>query len=59
MNGVVYIAWGDKAKDEAQKSITSLRNCSNLPVSVISENDISVDAYGIPKEGPGRGTKIF
>lgn len=38
MNGVVYITYGPKAKQEAMESIKSLKQHNNLPVTVIDES---------------------
>lgn len=37
MNGVVYVTYGKKAKQEAMESINSLKKHNNLPVTVIDE----------------------
>jgi hypothetical protein len=37
-NGVVYIAYGPKAKQEAMESIKSLKQHNSLPVTVIDES---------------------
>ena len=37
MNGVIYIAYGDRAKREAALSIASLKRHNDLPVTVINE----------------------
>lgn len=37
MNGIVYVAYGAKAKSEAQLSIKSLRRFTDMPVTVIDE----------------------
>lgn len=37
MNGVVYVTYGPKAKQEAMESIKSLKKHNNLPVTVIDE----------------------
>lgn len=38
MNGVVYVTYGPKAKQEAMESIKSLKKHNNLPVTVIDES---------------------
>jgi hypothetical protein len=37
-NGVVYVAYGQKAKQEAMESIKSLKQHNSLPVTVIDES---------------------
>lgn len=43
MNGVVYVTYGQKAKQEAMESIKSLKQHNNLPVTVIDESNFPGD----------------
>lgn len=45
MNGVVYIAYGDRAKREAALSIESLKRHNDLPVTVIKHSFFNDDQF--------------
>jgi len=44
-NGVVYIAYGDRAKREAALSIESLKRYNDLPITVITEYKFDEDQF--------------
>lgn len=46
MNGVVYVAIGDVAKNEARQSLSSLKRYNDLPVTIIDKFD-----------NPGKGAR--
>ena len=57
--GVVYMAFGDKAHEEVEQAITSLRRVSEVPIFVVDESFCGVDVWGIPRGGPFTGQRVF
>lgn len=53
MNGVVYVTYGPKAKQEAMESIKSLKQHDNLPVTVIDESRFDGGPISPIASGPG------
>jgi len=54
--GVVYVAYGDNARDEATASIASLKKYNDLPVCTVGEKPIG-DAQLIKFDEPGAGAR--
>jgi len=60
LKGVVYVAFGGNAREEAKKSIQSLRKIHDYPVVVISNKKFpSIDTIVFDDRGePGRWAKV-
>jgi len=55
--GVVYVAYGDRAKAECRASIEALTKSNNLPVSIISDGPVLGSARAIIFGEPGAGAR--
>lgn len=54
MDGAVYVAYGPRARAEAQESIKSLILCNDLPITAICNDEIpGVDCVHFDRPGPG------
>lgn len=58
MNGVIYVAFGHNARQEATASIISLRQHNDLPVTVVCDATLDIeDVECIPFRKPGPGAR--
>lgn len=55
--GVVYVAYGDRAKAECRASIEALTKLNNLPVAIISDGPVLGRARTIIFGEPGAGAR--
>jgi len=56
VRGVIYVAFGERARTEVRESMKTLRAYHDLPIAVVGERPVKGAAY-IPFDNPGNGAR--
>jgi len=67
MDGIVYVAYGDKAVKQVERNVQELHKLGEWPVAVVSDQEVrgvqtvlyQGDFWGTPREGQHAGRRIF